>query len=253
MAVENKNKPNILLILKDAVIDLYNHIGYSMVISVLWFFTIIPLGVFLFNSIRVYLTNRDNPLGLLFFLLLFAVPYTALIIGPVHAALLHQMSHVIENEAEFKGLWLGLRKFYWKSSGIYALYMIALIFTLVDMLICFYVLDHVLIKFMGFFLLYLFLFLLLASIYLPSFIVLQENTWKKVYKKTLLLTLDNTLNTIGIQLILLVLCIGCTVITPLLIFFYGSFLQIAGIKLFYGLMSKYPDPLPLDDSTPEGE
>ncbi|NLW56239.1 MAG: hypothetical protein GX050_06435 [Firmicutes bacterium] len=253
MAEKNTKKTNILFILKDAVIDLYNHIGYTMLISVLWFFTILPLGVFLLNTLRVYFANQDNPLGLLLFLLLLAVPYTAFIIGPVHTALFYQMSRVIENEAEFKGLWLGLRKFYWKSAGIYALYMITLLFTLVDILICFFIAEHILIKFVGFFLVYMFLFLLLAGTYLPGFIVLQDNTWKKVYKKTLLLTLDNTLATLGIQLILLALGIGCTVVTPLVICFYGGFLQITGVRLFQGLMSKYPDPVSADDTTSVGE
>ncbi len=241
MTLEKKDKRNIILIFKDAFIDLYNHIGYSMLISALWFFSFIPFGVFLYNSVHVYLENRDNPLNLLFFLLVFSIPYAAFILGPVQSGLLYQMNQVIENDAELKGLWIGFRKFYRRSAAVYGLYIGALIFTLVDVIICFFVLDNILIKFIGFILLYLFIFLLLASIYLPNFIVFQENTWKRVYKKTFLLTLDNTLHTIGVQLILFVIGLGFTVITPLVIFFYGSLLQVVGIRLFQGLMAKYPD------------
>jgi hypothetical protein len=254
VAEKGTERINILLILKDAVIDLYNHIGYTMLISVLWFFTtLFPLMCALDLMYKVYQTSGEAPYGLFFLLLLCAVPYGALIVGPVHTALLYQMSQVIANEAEFKGLWLGLRKFYWKSVGIYALYMLTLLFTLFDVFICFFLAEHIFIKFIGFFLLYLFLFLLLASIYLPGFIVFQNNTWKKVYKKTIVLTLDNTLTTLGIQLILLALGIGCTVVTPLLIFFYGGYLQITGVRLFHGLMRKYPDPVAADATMSAGE
>ncbi len=249
---QKKSPQNILLILKNAVIDLYNHIGYSMLISLIWFFSVLPLGMFFFNSLRIYLETKDNPLSLLIFLLLFAVPYSAFILGPVHAALLYQMEDVIAYEAEIKGLWLGLRKFYRRAAVVYGLYMGAVIFTLVDLLICFFVVDNLLIKFIGFFLLYLLIFLLLTSLYLPSFIVFQDNNWKKVYKKTLLLTLDNTLYTILVHLILLVIGALSTVIAPLLIFFYGSFLQIMGIRVFRGLLDKYPDP-PASKAEYQGE
>ena len=162
-----KSPRNILLILKNTVIDLYNHIGYSMLISIIWFFSVLHLGMFFYNSLRIYLENRDNPLSLLLFLLVFAVPYSAFILGPVHVALLYQMDYVIEYEAEIKGLWLGFRKFYRRAAVVYGIYMGAVIFTLVDLLICFFVVDNLFIKFIGFFLLYLLIFLLLTSLYLP--------------------------------------------------------------------------------------
>jgi uncharacterized membrane protein YesL len=241
MATE-KSPRNIFLILKNAVIDLYNHIGYSMLISIIWFISVLPLGMLFYNSFIVYLKTRDNPFNLLIFLLLFGVPYSAFIFGPVQAALVYQMDHVIVYEAEIKGLWLGFRKFYWRAAAVYGLYMGAVIFVLIDLLICFVVVDNLFIKFIGFFLLYLLIFLLLTSFYLPSFIVFQDNNWKKVFKKTLLLTLDNTLYTILVQLVLLVIGVLCTIIAPLLFLFYGGFLQVMGIRVFWGLLEKYPDP-----------
>jgi len=256
VAEKSAYKINILLVLKDAVVDLYNHMGYTMLISFLWFFTgfILPLASAGYLTNQIYQTSGDIPSWLITILLLSVVPYTALIVGPVNTALFYQMSRVIENEAEFKGLWIGLRKYYWKSAGIYALYTVTLFFTLADLYICFSIAEHLLLRFIGFFLFYLLFFLLLAGIYIPGFIVLQENnTWKKVYRKTILLTLDNTLVTLGMQLILLVLGLGCTVIGPLLIFFYGGFLQIAGIRLFHALMKKYPDPVAEEATVSAGE
>jgi hypothetical protein len=73
--------------------------------------------------------------------------------------------------------------------------------------------------------------------------VFQRNTVKKVIKKTLIIFLDNTLLTIGVFLILILVGIAFTLITPLLLLFYGSFLQVLMIHLFHGVMAKYPDPV----------
>ena len=240
----NVNKErNIFLILKRSVIDIYNHLGYSLLVSFIWFLVFIPIAAILFNMLMVNLEQQDNPLILLFLLLIFGVPYCAFIFGPVQTALFYQMDQVIDNEAEFKGLWTGLRKHYWLSVRVYGLYGGMLIFCLVDLLICLLAVDHFGLKILGIFLFYLFCFLLLIALYLPGFLVLQENTVKKIFKKALILTLDNVLITIGVFLLLGLIGVGFTLITPLLIFFYGGLIQVVMIYLFRGVMAKYPDPV----------
>ncbi|HBR29475.1 MAG TPA: hypothetical protein DD789_08570 [Firmicutes bacterium] len=152
------------------------------------------------------------------------------------------MNQVVDNDAEFKGFWTGLRKHYWLSARVYGLYGGMLIFCLVDLLICLLALDHFALKILGIFLFYLFCFLLLTTLYLPGFIVLQENTMKKVIKKAAILTLDNVLITIGVFVLFVLVGIGFLLITPLMIFIYGSFVQVVMIHLFRGLLDKYPDP-----------
>jgi len=153
------------------------------------------------------------------------------------------MNQVINDEAELKGWWEGFWKHYWLAAKVYALYTGILLFCLVDLFICFFVLDPFFFKILGFILFYLFLFLVFAILYLPGFLVFQRNTVKKVMKKTLILFLDNTLLTIGAFFIMILVGIAFTLLTPLLLFFYGSCLQVLMIHLFHGVMAKYPDPV----------
>ena len=246
MTSNPKKERNVFLIFKQAVIDIYNHIGYSLLISVLWFLFFIPFALLIFNGLLVYLERLDNPMNLLVFLFSLGVPYYAFILGPAQTALFYQMNQVIANDAEIKGLWTGLRKHYWLSVRVYGLYGGMFIFCLVDLLICLLALDHFALKALGIVLFYLFCLLMLAALYLPGFLVLQQNTTKNVFKKTLILMLDNILITISAFLLLLLIGVGFTLITPLLIFFYGSCLQVVMIHLFRVVMAKYPDPVSAD-------
>ena len=126
---------------------------------------------------------------------------------------------------------------------VYAIYFGTLIFCLVDLLICFFTLNQFAIKIFGFLLFYLFLFLLFWGLYLPGFLVFQKNSLKKVFHKTFLVVLDNTLLTIGAFLLLILIGLAFSKITPLLVFFYGSFVLVVMIHLFNGVLAKYPDPV----------
>jgi len=242
MKVKIAEERNLFLILKRVVIDLYNHLGYSLLISVLWFLPFFPFAVFIHQALRTFLEDTDLPLGLLLFLVAFGLPYVAFILGPVHTALFYQMDKVLNNDAEFKGFWEGLRKHYWLAVRVYALYGGMLIFCLVDLMICFFTLNVFGMKLLGFFLLYLFLFLLFWLLYLPGFIVFQKNSLKKVFQKTFLLVLDNILPTIGAFLLLVLIGLGFSKVFPLLVFFYGSCVLLVMIHLFQGVLAKYPDP-----------
>ena len=243
MATAGKKERNLFFILKQTVVDIYHHLGYSMFISILWFVVFIPFVFTIFNALLSALETQDHPLNLFLFLGMIGVPYAAFILGPVQTALYYQMNQVINNEAELKGLWEGFRKHYWTAAGVYALYTGILLFCLVDLVICFFMLDQFALKILGFFLFYLFLFLVFATLYLPGFLVFQRNTVLKVIKKALILFLDNALLTIGVFLILILLGVAFTLITPLLLLFYGSCLQVLMIHLFHGVMAKYPDPV----------
>lgn len=244
VASVGKKERNLFFIFKQTVVDIYHHLGYSMFISVLWFGLLVVSILFaqpFFNLLPATLENQTHPLNLFLSFLMFGVPYAAFILGPVQTVLFYQMNQVINDEAELKGLWDGLRKHYWTAAGVYALYTGLLLFCLVDLVICFFVLKDFTLKILGFFLLYLFLFLVFATLYLPGLLVLQRNTVKKVIKKTLILFLDNTLLTVGAFFILVLVGVVFTLIAPLLLLFFGSFLQVFMIHLFHGVMAKYPD------------
>ena len=61
-----KKKRNIFLVLKQSVIDIYNHLGYSLLVSVLWFLVSIPVTFIFFDMLMVSLEQQDNPITLLF-------------------------------------------------------------------------------------------------------------------------------------------------------------------------------------------
>ncbi|HEY8391679.1 MAG TPA: DUF624 domain-containing protein [Capillibacterium sp.] len=249
MRIKIAEERNLFLILKQSAIDIYNHLGYSLLISVLWCMVVLlPLLLIINPMLQMFLEDTKYPLSLLINLAAFGVPYAAFILGPVHTALFYQMNEVLMNEARFRGFWEGFRKHYWLAARVYALYAGMLIFCFVDLMICFFTLQEFGLKILGCFLIYLFLFLLFWSLYLPGFLVLQKNTLKKVFRKTFLVVLDNIFLTIGAFLLLVLIGLAFYKIIPLLIFFYGSYVLVVMIHLFNGVLAKYPDPAV---STPE--
>lgn len=227
-------------VVKRSLIDLYEHMGYTFLLSLIWFFMMIPVGVLVYNSVLLYLEQKES----LFGLFLFLVPYVGLVVGPVYCALFYQASKVVEDYSSLRDLWIGFRRHYTQAAKVFALYAAVLLFALADFFICIFLLEPMFMKFIGIIILYLIIFILLIGVYLPGFIVLQENTVKKVFKKSTILLLDNTLFTIlaGVIILLpLILLIAFPIITPLLFFAYGGFLQFFGVRIFLGLMEKYPD------------
>lgn len=244
MAYEKSYSRNILEIIKKTFVSLYNHLGYTALISLIWFFVMVPFGSVLYNAIKLHLEQRDNPLGLFLVLFVFLVPYSALLLGPVNCALFYLAGQIEDDMGELKDLWVGFRKHYVLAAKVYAVFAAIFLFTLVDFIISVFVIPSLFLKLIAIILFYIILFQLLLSVYLPGFIVLQDNTVKKVFKKSILLTLDNTPFTLlvgAIMLILGVLPMILPIALPLLVFAYGGFLQFFGIRVFLGLLAKYPE------------
>lgn len=238
---------NLFILLKEAFVEMYNNLGYTLLSSFLWVLVTMPFATFLFTTLQVEL-ERENPFGLLFMFAFILLPYGALILAPVNSALFYLIKQASEGWANLRGLWVGLRKYYRRAAGVYAVYFALLLFLLLDMIICFFILTPLFAKIIGIILLYLFIFLLISNAYFLPLIVLQENNWKKVLKKAFLLTLDNGPFTLFAGIITLVLGILFSFFLPLLVLTYGGFLYFYRLKMFYGVMAKYEGHIAADNS-----
>lgn len=243
MGYEQTFSRNPWQIIKKTAVELYNHMTYTAVMSVLWLITMIPVG---FIAILFLTEVGNNPLGALLQLVPITLLYCAFILGPVHCGLYYLAGQIIEDVAQPGSLWKGLRQKYALAAKVYVIYSFILLFTIVDFYIAFFLFSALSMKIIGIILFYMLLFLLMMGIYLPGFIVRQDNTVIKVFKKAVLVVLDNTILTLvmgAIYLLFPVLACFIKFLLPLLMFGYGGFLQFAGVRTFFGILDKYPDPV----------
>lgn len=238
---ERRFSTNLLVILKEAVVDAYNNIGYTLYASVLWVLVVAPLVIFIYLTLQVEVEMGENLLNILLNLpfLLMLIFYSALVIAPVNSALLAQAYKNLDGFGSLRGFWQDLRRNYLQTMGVYLLYGIAFSILIINIMLCFFLLAPFFAKIVGIFNLYLLIFLILAGFYLPPLIVLQENTIKKVFKKAFLLGFANGPLTFLALLILSLIGLFCSFLLPLLIMVYGGILQFFTMRLFLGLLEKY--------------
>ncbi|NLY88459.1 MAG: hypothetical protein GX085_02400 [Firmicutes bacterium] len=237
---ERRFSSNVFVVLKEAVVDAYNNIGYTLLSSVLWVLVVAPPVIFIGLTLQVAMETGANLLdvfNLPFVLIL--IFYTALVIAPVNSTLLSQAYKAFEGWGNLRGFWKDLRRNYRQTVGVYLLYGVAFSLLIMNIMICFFLLAPFFTKIVGIFNLYLLIFLILAGFYLPPLIVLQENTIKKVFKKAFLLAFVNGPLTFLALLILFLIGLLCSFLLPLLVMIYGGFLQFFTMRFFLGLLEKY--------------
>ncbi len=234
---ERRFSSNLFVIIKDAAVDGYNNIAYTLFSSILWVLVVAVAPLVILNIVF----NLPLILNIVFNLPLIAIIilYSALIIAPVNSALLAQAYKSLDGIGNLRGFWKDLRGNYRQTVGVYLLYGIAFSLLLMNIVICFYLLAPLFTKIVGMLNLYLLIFLILAGFYLRPLIVLQENTVKKVFKKAFLLAFANGPQTFLALLILVLLGLFCSFLLPLLVMLYGGFLQFFTMRFFLGLLEKY--------------
>lgn len=256
MSYEQTYSRSFVQIIKKTCADLYNHMSYTALISLILFFSAAPPAIFVWKLFEFELINQGQ-LGMwvVFFLLstmIFLVPYGAFILGPIQCALYYLGGEILEDQARLRSLWDGLRRNYFLSVKVYAIYLVVVFATITDFYISFFLFQSIFLKIVGIFFLYIFIFLFMIGIYIPGFIVRQDNTVLKILKKAFLLTLDNLPLSLLLSAAYLFLCVLVIFFKPLvslLMLAYGGFLQFSGLRTFLGLMEKYPDPAPVEEQT----
>ena len=161
-----------------------------------------------------------------------------LLAAPANAAMIYVTSRVGEGEARLRDFFLGFGRFFARSAAVYASFLLVaaiLVFNLVAAAQMRVWLGKISLVLSG----YALLLLLLLSIHFFPLIVLQQNSIWKVWRKALLLTLDNGLLTLVFALISALLWVVSGLACFILSLFYPAVLSQASTRLFTALLDKY--------------
>ena len=60
MKIQIAEERNLFLILKRSIIDIYNHLGYSILISILWLLFAYPFGVLINTGLTIFMENLQK-------------------------------------------------------------------------------------------------------------------------------------------------------------------------------------------------
>ncbi|MGE5529123.1 MAG: DUF624 domain-containing protein [Patescibacteria group bacterium] len=205
------------------------------------------------GAITVYTVNIDGafekpltdkaeppfPLGLFFLMVLAGLLLTgSFLAAPANAAMLHVAGLIKEDEARVRDFFIGFKKYFRRSAGVYAAYLLLLAFLLADIVMAWQAPGWI-VKISLALALYALFFVLLMANYLFPLIVLQPNSWKKVWKKAALLTLDNTLLTFVLAVLTAVLYFVSFAFSILIILFFPALIAHSHVLLFDRLLEKY--------------
>ncbi|MGE5599370.1 MAG: hypothetical protein ACM3XS_08320, partial [Bacteroidota bacterium] len=212
----------------------YEHLGLTALHSAIWFILHSPLWFAL-------LTALDNlpqpgakegaavPWGPVVFGILVA---GALLAAPANAAMLHVANLAREDEARIRDFFLGFKRFFLRSAGVYGSYILLVVLLIVNMTAAARM-PSILGKFSLAISLYALIFVLLVSNHLFPLIVLQpQNTWRKVWKKAFLLTLDNGLLTVVLSVLTLILYGISAVLGILLVLYFPAAIGYGHVLFF---------------------
>lgn len=177
------------------------------------------------------------------FVFLLLVITGAFLAAPADAAMVFVSLRCAEDEPRVRDFFLGFKRYYLRAAGVYATFillggvLLANISLALRMRIWFGFFS-VLLSF------YTLLFLLVLSPHLFPLVVLQPNTFRKVWKKAFLLTLDNLLAS-GLFVVMTAALMAIAGFTGiLLVLFYPAALGHAARLFFQALLERYEEPAP---------
>lgn len=161
--------------------------------------------------------------------------------GPANAAMIHAAQMLRENEGRVRDFLVGFKRYYLRAAAVYASYVLAITFLAGNIAAALTMgswlgtLSLVLTGYVG-------IFVLMMSMYFPPLLVLQNNTFRKVWKKAFLLTLDNGLLTLCFALAMAVLSAFAGVTLLLLAVFFPAVQAVASCHLFTTILDRYEEP-----------
>lgn len=190
-----------------------------------------------------------------------ALPIGAFLWGPLSCGLV-SFSHQMEETTKLSLLFREFRRHYAQAFRVYALYFFLVLFLIVDLLA---IMSRPSLPMMviGAVILYTLGLLFLMGLYIPGLIAFQKNNTAKVFKKALLLTMDNPVITviIGFFLMFPVLLLAWSGLTAVgtagliglvgrillmvslafAVAFYGAFSHYVMERLYHAVMARYDD------------
>ncbi|MGQ9780083.1 MAG: DUF624 domain-containing protein [Bacillota bacterium] len=177
------------------------------------------------------------------FVFLLLVITGAFLAAPADAAMVFVSHRCGEDEPRLRDFFLGFKRYYLRSAAVYAVFLLLGGLLLANLSLALRM--RVWFSFFSVILsLYTLLFLVVLSPHLFPLVVLQPNTFRKVWKKAFLLTLDNLLAS-GLFVLLTAALIAIAGFTGiLLVLFYPAAIGHAARLFFEGLLAQYEEPTP---------
>jgi uncharacterized membrane protein YesL len=211
--------------LKKTFIEVYSSMGLSILISFTWCVSFLPILFTIYGLWGGLATAHGLSAGgdrLAFFLLgaIFIAFWNGLITGPLTTAWYGIYQVRKSDYASFKKFLEIFKKNYWRSAGIHWLYSLLIVMLLFNIIIAFRN-SNLLLIIAGVLSGYMLFLFSLTSFYFHPLIYL-DNGFKKVVKKSFLLTMDNMGLTLFFSVFMgLMFLISIGMVFPLLLI-YGA-------------------------------
>lgn len=230
--------------LKKTFIELYNSMGLSILISFTWFLGFLPVLFMMYGLWGGLATVQDlktfgDRLIFLFIGSLFIAFWNGLLTGPLTTTWYSLYQARKTEYPSFKLFSQIFKKIYWRSAGIHWLFSLVVAVLFLNIIIAARNSSLLLIV-AGIFSAYILFLVCMAAFYFHPLIHL-DNSFKKVIKKSFLLTLDNIGLTIWFNIFLgLIFLISIGLIFPLLLI-YGAVVIYVIDKGFDSIYQKYDE------------
>ena len=211
--------------LKKTFVELYSSMGLSILISFTWCVSFLPILFTLYGlwgglTTAHGLSASGDRLAFFFLGSLFIAFWNGLLTGPLTTAWygLYQVRKT--DYPSFKKFGEIFKKYYWRSAGLHWLHSGIIVVLLLNIVIAFRN-SNILLTVAGVLSAYILFLFLLTSFYFHPLLYLV-NTFKKVIKKSFLLTMDNMSLTFFFSIFLgLIFVLSIGLVFPLLLI-YGA-------------------------------
>lgn len=226
--------------LKNAFVGLYGALGFSMLMSLIWFLPYLPMVIVVAGVVLIPNTAKLAP-GEIFSLRILAFITVAIwnsfVAGPITTALYGLFQERKTDYASIPMFFRLFKKFYWASVRITLVFSIAVTLLLMNIWIMFNT-PNILLMVAGVISIYVLIALWLMQFYVSPLIYLG-NTFKKVIRKCFLLTMDNFALTFAFSLILGILLILSVILPIFAVLLYGGILIFIMDQGFEVIYNKY--------------
>jgi uncharacterized membrane protein YesL len=226
--------------LKNSLVGFYGSLGYAMLMSIIWFIPYLPVVLIILGVVFIPATSKI-PAGEIFTMRIWAfflvAFWNSFVSGPINTAL---YSLFQERKTDYPSIGMFFRlfkKFYWASVRVTLVFSIAVALLFMNIWIMLGT-RNILLMVAGVISVYVLFAIWLMQFYIAPLIYLG-NSFKKVIRKSFLLTMDNFALTFSFSLILGILLIVSIILPIFAILLYGGFLIFVMDQGFEVIYNKY--------------
>jgi uncharacterized membrane protein YesL len=240
MAVKLPLFPTIGKILKRSFSELYNSMGFTILMSLIWFIGFLPVVLIAATMVQYLLVSkaaRGEAFVFVVVSLLGISLWNGLFAGPVTTAVYGLYQQRKSDYPSFKSFIETFKRFYWRSAAIHWIFSLCVTLLTFNLIIA-QMEAGIFFKVAGLISIYILLFVMLMPFYFHPLIYLN-NKVKAVIKKTFLLVLDNLGLSLWFSFILGCLFLLSLMIPFLLILAYGGLFVYLVDSGFEAIYNKY--------------